>query len=182
METFEFKRGWGAYGKPLSDISTDPADHAYTPNGPMAKDFVGHLTLNLSDDGLVYAADRTGNRIHVTTKQGQFLKEFILAPGTGGGGSAGGVAFSPDAEQRFLYISDRMNNKIWFLTRDDGQVLGSVGSMGEAGGQFLGLHMLAVDSEGFIYTGEVDSFRVQRFAPAESRNGELLQQLAELMK
>jgi len=180
LETFEFKRGWGAYGKPLAEISTDPADHAYTPNGPMARDFVGHLTLNLSNDGLVYAADRAGNRIHVTTKQGRFLKELILAPGTGGGGSAGGVAFSPDAEQQFLYISDRMNNKIWFLSRDDGRVLGSVGSMGENGGQFLGLHMLAVDSEGFIYTGEVDSFRVQRFAPAGSRHGQLLKQLAEL--
>jgi hypothetical protein len=180
LETFEFKRGWGAYGKPLSEISTDPADHSYRPNGPMARDFVGHLTLNLSNDGLVYAADRAGNRIHVTTKQGQFLKEFILAPGTGGGGSAGGVAFSPDAEQQFLYISDRMNAKIWFLNRDNGNVVGSIGTMGEAGGQFLGLHMLAVDAEGYIYTGEVDSFRVQRFAPADSRHGQLLKQLAEL--
>ncbi len=179
LETFEFKRGWGAYGKPLSQISIDDADHAYLPNGPMAADFVGHLTLNVSDDGLVYAADRRGNRIHVTTKDGEFLEEFVLAPATGGGGSAGGVAFSPDAEQRMLYISDRMNNKIWLLNRQTGEVVGRLGSMGENGGQFFGLHMIAVDSDGYIYTGEVDSFRVQRFVPADSAKGELLRRLAE---
>ena len=180
LDTFEFKRGWGAYGKPLADISIDDADHSYTPNGPMPRDFAGHLTLNVSNDGLVYAADRRANRIHVTTKEGEFIEEFVLAPSTGGGGSTGGVAFSPDPEQRYLYISDRMNNKIWFLNRETGEVVGEVGHMGENGGQFFGLHMIAVDSEGRIYTGEVDSFRVQRFVPADSPRGELLQQLAEL--
>ena len=181
LDTFEFKRGWGAYGKPLAEISTDDADHAYTPNGPMARDFVGHLTLNVSNDGLVYAADRRGNRIHVTTKDGEFLKEFVLAPSTGAGGSTGGIAFSPDAEQRFLYISDLTNNRIWFLNRDDGELLGQMGRMSDAGGLFYGLHMIAVDSQGNIYTGEVQQGeRVQRFVPADSPKGALLQQLADL--
>ena len=78
LNTLAFKRGWGAYGKPLSQISTDDATRDYKPGGPMAKDFVGHLTLNFSNDGLVYAADRVGNRIHVTDKQGKFIKEFPL--------------------------------------------------------------------------------------------------------
>ena len=95
--------------------ATDDADHAYTPNGPMPEDFAGHLTLNVSNDGLVYAADRNANRIHVTTRDGEFLKEFVVAPGTGIGGSTGGVGFSPDPEQQFLYISDLTNNKIWVL-------------------------------------------------------------------
>ncbi|MGI9259696.1 MAG: hypothetical protein ACR2QQ_12745 [Gammaproteobacteria bacterium] len=180
LETLEFKRGWGAYGRPLADISIDDADHAYEPNGPMPRDFSGHLTLNVSNDGLVYAADRNANRIHVTTKDGQFLKEFVLAPDTGGGGSTGGVAFSQDPGQRYLYISDRMNNKVWFLDRETGESVGSVGSMGENGGQFLGLHMIAVDSAGNIYTGEVDSFRVQRFVPADSPRGRLLEELVGL--
>jgi len=181
LETFAFKRGWGAYGKPLAEISLDDADHAYTPNGPMAKDFVGHLTLNVSNDGLVYAADRRGNRIHVTSKQGEFLEEFILAPDTGAGGSTGGIAFSPDAGQRYLYISDLTNNRIWFLNRDNGELLGHMGRMSDAGGLFFGLHMIAVDSEGNIYTGEVQNGeRVQRFVPADSPRGRLLQQLADL--
>jgi len=168
LDTLKFKRGWGAYGHALSEISTSDADRAYTPGGPMPKEFRGHLTLNISNDGLVYAADRNANRIHVTTKQGKFLKEFILAPMTGVGGATGGVMFSPDKQQRLLYISDLTNNHIWFLNREDGKVIGQMGSMGENGGQFFGLHMIAVDSKGVIYTGEVFAGeRVQRFLPVK---------------
>jgi hypothetical protein len=165
LKTFTFKRGWGAYGKPLAQISTNPADRAYKPGGPMPKEFVGHLTLNFSNDGLVYAADRAANRIHVTTKQGKYVgKEFVIHPTTRG--TTGGVAFSPDKEQRFLFISDLRNNHIWFLNREDGKILGQMGSLGENGGQFFGLHMIAVDSKGVIYTGEVfNGERVQRFLP-----------------
>ena len=179
LDTLAFKRGWGAYGKPLSQVSTNDADRAYVPNGPMPKEFRGHLTLNISKDGLVYAADRSANRIQVTTKEGKFVKEFILAPSTavppppdhpavntGKEGSAGGVGFSPDKEQRLLYISDLSNNCVWFLNREDGKVVGKMGSMGQNGGQFFGIHMIAVDSKGDIYTGEVfNGERVQRFVP-----------------
>ena len=51
------------------------------------------------------------------------MKEFILAPTTGVGGSTGGVMFSPDKAQRLLYISDLTNNHIWFLNREDGKVV-----------------------------------------------------------
>jgi len=181
LKTLAFKRGWGAYGKPLAQISTNDADHDYTPNGPMPKDFAGHLTLNVSNDGLVYAADRNANRIHVTDKQGAFLKEFIVAPQTGAGGSTGGVAFSPDRQQRFLFISDLTNDKIWFLNRADGKIVGDMGSRGENGGLWFGLHMIAVDSQGTIYTGEVfNGERVQRFVPADSPKGKILQQVAAL--
>jgi DNA-binding beta-propeller fold protein YncE len=181
LKTLAFKRGWGAYGKPLSQINTDAAARAYTPGGAMPKEFRGHLTLNFSNDGLVYAADRNANRIHVTTKEGKFLKEFIVAPMTGEGGSTGGVAFSPDKQQRFLFISDLTNNKIWFLNREDGKIVGEMGSFGENGGQWFGLHMIAVDSQGNIYTGEVfNGERVQRFVPAESPRGKLLEQLARM--
>jgi len=167
LDTLQFKRGWGAYGHKLSEISTNDADRAYTPSGAMPKEFRGHLTLNFSNDGLVYAADRNANRIHVTTKEGKFLKEFVLAPYTGEGGSTGGVAFSPDKQQKYLFISDLTNNHIWFLNRDDGKVVGQMGSMGENGGQWFGLHMIALDSKGVIYTGEVFAGeRVQRFVPA----------------
>jgi len=181
LDKFEFKRGWGAYGHKLSEISTKPEDHAYTPSGPMAKEFVGHLTFNFSNDGLVYAADRTGNRIHVTDKQGNFKQEFKLAEYTGVGGAAGGVMFSNDKEQKLLYISDLTNNHIWFLDRKTGKVLGSMGQMGEQGGSFFGVHMEATDSKGNLYTGEVFAGeRVQRFVLADSPRGKLLEQLARV--
>ncbi len=168
MDTFKFKRGWGAYGHKLSEITTDDKDREYTPNGPMPKEFRGHLTLNVSNDGLVYAADRMANRIDVTTKDGKFVKEFIMAPWTGIGGSTGGVMFSPDKAQKYLYISDLTNNHIWFLDRMDGKVVSQMGSMGQNAGQFFGLHMIAVDSKGVIYTGEVFAGeRVQKFVAAK---------------
>jgi DNA-binding beta-propeller fold protein YncE len=180
LKTFAFKRGWGAYGRPLSEVTTNQADREYTSNGPMPKEFRGHLTINFSNDGLVYAADRNANRIHVTTKQGKFVKEFILAPHTGIGGATGGVGFSPDKQQRFLYISDLTNNHIYFLDRDTGKEVGRMGSMGDNGGSFYGLHMIAVDSKGNIYTGEVFAGeRVQRFVPADSPRGKILEQLSK---
>jgi hypothetical protein len=181
LDKFEFKRGWGAYGHNLSEISTKPEDHAYTPNGPMAKEFVGHLTFNFSNDGLVYAADRSGNRIHVTDKQGNFKQEFKLAETTGVGGSTGGVMFSNDKEQKLLYISDLTNNHVWFLDRKTGKVVGTLGQQGENGGSFFGLHMEATDSRGNLYTGEVFAGeRVQRFVPADSPRGKLLEQLSRV--
>jgi DNA-binding beta-propeller fold protein YncE len=168
MDTFKFKRGWGAYGHTLDQITTDDKDRAYTPGGPMPKEFRGHLTLNVSNDGLVYAADRMANRIQVFTKEGKFLKEFKLAEYTGVGGSTGGVMFSPDKDQKYLFISDLTNNHIWFLNRADGEIISQLGSMGQNAGQFYGLHMIAVDSKGDIYTGEVfGGERVQRFLPAK---------------
>ena len=51
--------------------------------------------------------------------------------------------------------------------------------MGENGGSFFGLHMEATDSRGNLYTGEVFAGeRVQRFVPADSPRGRLLDQLA----
>jgi hypothetical protein len=80
-----------------------------------------------------------------------------------------------------LFISDLTNNKIWFLDRKSGKVLGSMGQLGENGGQWFGLHMIALDSMGNIYTGEVfNGERVQRFVPADSARGKLLDQLSRL--
>jgi len=39
LDTFKFKRGWGAYGHKLSEITTDDKDRAYTPGGPEPKEF-----------------------------------------------------------------------------------------------------------------------------------------------
>jgi len=157
------KRGWGAYGKPLTEISTNTKTD-YDPKGPLAKDFLGHVTIGLSNDGLVYVADRRGDRIQVLTKEGKFIKEFPLARWTLNRGSAGGVEFSADPQERYLIVPDISNNTVWILNREDGKVVGRVGSPGNNGGQFHGLHMLSVDSKGNIYTGEVQAGeRVQRF-------------------
>jgi hypothetical protein len=161
MDNMKFKRGWGAYGKPLSEIKFDP-NAKYDPKGPPAKDFLGHITLTVSRDGFVYAADRVSDRIQVYTKAGKFLREFTVAPETLDRGSTGGMALSPD--QRFIYVSDIMNNVVWIVNRADGKTLGHFGFAGHSGGGFHWIHMVATDSRGNVYTGEVDTGkRVQRF-------------------
>jgi hypothetical protein len=185
LGTLQFKRGWGAYGKRLADISTDPADHQWVGNTP-PKDFQSHLTVAVSRDGFVYAADRAAERVQAFTREGKFVKEYLVAaPGTrrdertGSRGAAGGVTFSADNEQKYLYVSDMKNNTIWFLNRADGTVLGQFGSMGDNGGQFFGLELAATDSRGNIYTGEVFAGqRVQRLVPADSPRGKILEQLS----
>jgi DNA-binding beta-propeller fold protein YncE len=182
LDTFAFKRGWGAHGRRLADISTNDADHVYIPGGPPPKDYVGHLTLAVSNDGLVYAADRRANRIDVTTKDGKLVREFMISAMTPSDrGAAGGVTFSSDKEQRYLIISDMANSHVWFLNRADGKVLGNFGTMGDQGGLFYGLHMVEVDSRNYVYTGEVFAGeRIQRFVPAASPRGKLLEQLSAM--
>ena len=162
MDTMKFKRGWGAYGKPLKDIAVTQ-NFKYTPGVAPPKDFAAHLTLSVSDDGLVYAADRGADRVQVFTKDGKFVREFTIAPETLDRGSTGGLTFSRPV-QSFIYISDIMNNVVWIVSRADGQTLGHFGFFSHAGGGFHWLHMVATDSKGNVYTGEVDTGkRVQRF-------------------
>jgi hypothetical protein len=165
MDTLKFKRGWGAYGKPLGEISLEQREPLVDPNKTVNapnKDFVSHLTIAVSGDGIVYAADRRADRIQTFTKQGKFLKEYFIAPETLDRGSTGGMAFSPD--QRYLFVGDIMNNVVWELNRADMKVLGSFGYAGRNAGGFHWLHMIATDSKGNIYTGEVDTGRrIQKF-------------------
>jgi DNA-binding beta-propeller fold protein YncE len=162
MDTYKFKRGWGAYGKPLSDIGPMPRP-AYDPKVPLTtyKDFQGHVTLMVAGND-VYVADRAADRVQVFTKQGKFVREFQVAPETRGDGSVVGLALTRDG--RSLFVADHMNNVVWLVDRRTDRVTARIGFLGRNGGGFNALHMVAVDSRGNLYTGEVDpNNRVQRF-------------------
>jgi hypothetical protein len=166
--TGAFKRGWGAYGIPLSQIDNDPAP-PHDPSGPPAKQFREPVhCVQISVDGFVYICDRGGDRIQVFTKQGKFVQEFFVANQTLDRGSVGSICFSVDPKQTYLFVSDIMNNVVWIINRSDGAVVGKIGHAGHNGGQFHWLHVAAMDSHGNLYTGEVDSGkRVQKFAPVK---------------
>src|SRR5579872_2975138 len=110
--TGTFKRGWGAYGMPLSEISNDkaPAHDTEHPD----KQFHGTMNgVDISVDGLVYVCDRGGDRVQIFTKEGKFVQEFFVANNTMKNGSVGSLDFSPDPEQKWVYIADIMNNVVW---------------------------------------------------------------------
>jgi DNA-binding beta-propeller fold protein YncE len=160
-ETGAFKRLWGAYGNPPNDVDLG----AYNPAAPADQQFRNPVhCVHISRDGFVYVCDRTNNRMQVFTRQGKFVKEFPLRPQTLGMGSMWQFAFSNDEHQEFLLVADGENNVIWTLRREDGAVLGQTGHNGRNAGQFHWVHQIVSDSQGNLYTGEVDSGkRVKKF-------------------
>jgi NHL repeat len=171
-----YKRGWGAYGIPLSEVTNTiegvegdvPAAGSippYAPGDPPDKQFRSPVhCVRLSADGLVYVCDRHNNRVQVFTKQGKFLSEFFLRTNTLGNGSTWTLTFSRDPQQKYLFVVDGENNRIAIVRRSDGVEVGSFGHSGRNAGQFHWVHQIGIDSKGNLYTGEVDTGkRVQKF-------------------
>ena len=100
-------------------------------------------------------------------KDGAFITETVVAPDTlPGPGSVQDIGFSPDDDQRWVYVADGTNAKVWILRRDGLQVVGSFGRGGHFAGGFTMAHSMAVDSQGALYIGEtLEGKRVQRFVP-----------------
>jgi sugar lactone lactonase YvrE len=159
-ESGKFKRFWGAYGNKPSD---EP--RRYDPNGPPSQQFGNPVhCAELSKDGNLYVCDRVNDRIQVFTPEGKFIKEAFYAKNTLGAGSVWDIAFSRDPQQRFIYVADGQNEKVYIIERQSLQLLTSFGDGGRQPGQFFGTHSIAVDSRGNIYTTETyEGKRVQRF-------------------
>ena len=114
MDTGKFKRYWGAYGKKPDDT---PLGN-YNPDAPLAKQFRTPVhCAEPTKDGMVYVCDRPNDRIQVFTKDGKFVKETQVAKMTRGDGSVWDIAFSKDAEQKYIYLADGANEKICVFDR-----------------------------------------------------------------
>jgi DNA-binding beta-propeller fold protein YncE len=159
--TGEFIRHWGAYGNVPDDAPLPP----YSPDDPPAQQFRSPVhCAQISHDGLVYVCDRAGDRIQVFQRDGTYVTEGFVAPETLGSGSAWDLAFSSDVEQRFLYLADGSNKKIHVLDRASLEVLTTFGDGGRQPGQFYGVHSVATDSQGNLYTTETyEGKRLQKF-------------------
>jgi sugar lactone lactonase YvrE len=160
IATGAIKSVFGAYGNKPDD-ATQPA---YSSSGQPSQQFGVVSCAEVSKDGLLYVCDKTNDRIQVFKTNGSFVKEKVLAPTTLGGGSVWDVAFSRDAQQKYLYVADGMNQKIWILDRQTLEPIASFGDGGRVPGEFYAPHSLAVDSKGNLYTGETfEGKRVQKF-------------------
>jgi DNA-binding beta-propeller fold protein YncE len=166
--TLAFKRMWGAFGKQPPPALGRAVERVLTkdPKGPDVFDSVH--AVKVSNDGLVYVGDRNYRRVQVFTLDGKYLNQVFVNPnGAIGPMTAGGLAFSPDAGQQFLYVADYDNGHVHIVNRQAMQVVGSIGSLGPKPGQFRGLHTLATDSKGNLWTAETQprptGSRVQRF-------------------
>lgn len=160
-DTGRYKRHWGAYGNVPDD--TDLGN--YDPAAPPAKQFRNPVhCVELSRDGLLYVCDRNSDRIQVFKKDGAFVREAFIARQTLGGGSVWDIAFSRDPAQKYIYLADGSNEKVYVMLRETLEVLTSFGDGGRQPGQFYAVHSIATDSKGNVYTAETfEGKRLQKF-------------------
>jgi DNA-binding beta-propeller fold protein YncE len=160
-DTGSYQRHWGAYGNKPDDADIGP----YKPGEPPSRQFRNPVhCAQLSNDGLVYVCDRINDRIQVFRPDGTFVKEGFIETATLGAGAAWDIAFSRDAGQKYLYVADGENDQVHILDRESLEVLTSFGQGGRQPGEFYGVHSIATDSKGNIYTTETwRGQRVQRF-------------------
>jgi hypothetical protein len=160
-DTGRFKRYWGAYGNKPDDTSFG----SYDPKLPPIKQFRNPVhCAELSNDGLLYVCDRPNDRIQIFRPDGTFVQEKFIATNTLGDGSVWDIAFSKDAQQKYIYLADGKNEKIYVIDRASMEILTSFGDGGRQPGQFFAVHSIAVDSKGNIYTTETyEGRRLQKF-------------------
>ena len=161
MKTGAVKRFWGAYANVPSDSNFGP----YNPDAPLISQFRTPVhCAEPSDDGFVYVCDRPNDRIQVFRKDGSYVREKQIAPRTLGDGSVWDIAFSKDAAQKYLYMADGKNERVYVLDRASMEILTSFGDGGRQPGQFFAVHSIATDSKGNIYTTETyEGKRLQKF-------------------
>lgn len=172
-DDLSFAQLWGAYGEnPDGGTRDEPFDQSQATStgdggaNPESTSFgdIVHCVVRGPDD-TVYVCDRRNNRLQLfrETSDGiEFVEDIVIAPETGGTRTASDVAFSPDG--KYVYVADMMNGRVWILLRKTHEILGSFGRNGRYPGQFIWLHSVDVDSDGNVYTTEVNTGRrVQKF-------------------
>ena len=101
--TGAYKRHWGATGGEGAARRDTSSRSATVSCAKVAK------------DGTVYVCDRGNNRVEAFDKTGKLLKEGVVSATTNGTGSVWDVAFSSDPQQRFLYVADGHDQKVFIL-------------------------------------------------------------------
>jgi hypothetical protein len=159
-DTGKYKRHWGAYG-----ARPDDADIGnYDPAAPPAKQFRTVHCVIVSTDQFVYVCDRVNDRVQVFRTDGTFVKEAFFETKTIRSGSVWDMTFSHDPQQTYIYQVDGVNEEVRVLRRDSLEVVTTFGDGGRQPGQFYGVHNVAVDSKGNLYTTETyNGARLQRF-------------------
>jgi len=132
----------------------------------------------MGNDGMVYVCNRLGSAVRVYDKMGSLKRTIDLpwkpvTPSADGvskqsGGSVVAIDFSPDANQRVMFVINQNNAQIDMIERASGKNLGSFGRPGSFPGEFNQAHGIAVDSKGNVYVAENRGKRIHKFKMASS--------------
>jgi hypothetical protein len=151
-DTGAFKRMWGAFGNKPVDDDVCPSEDAPRVRKEQAEDEKGPPqfsivhSLKISNDGLVYVADRENKRVQVFTIQGKYVTQYIHP---GKGAFAGGLGLSRDPGQKFLYVSGQ-GSPIYIFDRKTLKLVGNFSDPGLRGGG----HMFITDLKGNLLTAQ----------------------------
>lgn len=170
-ETGEYKRHWGAYGNQPDDSIELPSREEYiqqlSAGEAPPRQFNNPVhAVYVTNDGLVYVADRGHLRLQVFDLDGTFVREVFIKPNTlGPNGTVHEFAMSPDPEQTLLYVVDGTNKLVHVLNRETLEIVHQIGGhAGHNAREFFHIHSFAVDSRGNIFLGEVnDGQRYYRY-------------------
>jgi len=142
-DTGAFKRMWGAFGDvPVDKDECPNVPVESLPDGPPgpAQLSIVHA-IRVSDDGMVYVADREHRRVQVFTLEGEYVDQIVWTQAP----FARNLALSPDAEQRFLYVGG--GDGIMVFDRDTLEILTTIEGDGVLGPG----HHIRTDSQGNLY-------------------------------
>jgi len=160
-DTGKMKRWWGAYGNKPDDTPLG----AYDENQPHAQQFRNPVhCADMSVDRLVYVCDRVNDRMQVFTPEGKFVKEMYYKIKTKTDGSVWDIAFSKDPQQKYIFMADGVSEQVVVIDRQTLTPLTTFGDGGNSAGEFHGVHSIAIDSKGNLYTTETyEGRRIQKF-------------------
>ena len=143
----EFKRMWGAFSNAPVDKDDCPNVPVDVHPGPGPQQFSIVHAIRVSNDGMVYVADRENRRVQVFTLAGEFVDQIVWHDEP----FARNLALSPDPEQQFLYVGG--GNGIKVLDRRTLDVLTTIEGDGVIGPG----HQIRTDSEGNLYIAATGS-------------------------
>ena len=133
--------------------------------GPQKGGFLLATGICTDADGFLYIADYGGDhdRISKWTEDGKLIASW---EGHGEGPRQFrrpcGLAISQEGD---LLVADICNHRVQRLDRKTGAFKGQFGTPGRAPGQLTYVYGVAVDKDGFIYTVEYATSRVQKWTP-----------------
>jgi DNA-binding beta-propeller fold protein YncE len=160
-DTGKMKRYWGAYGNKPDDTPLG----AYDESQPHAQQFRNPVhCADMSVDRLIYVCDRVNDRMQVFTPEGKFIKEMYYKTKTKTDGSVWDIAFSKDPQQKYIFMADGVNEHVVVIDRQTLTPITTFGDGGNSAGEFHGVHSIAIDSKGNLYTTETyEGRRIQKF-------------------
>jgi hypothetical protein len=174
--TGAFKRMWGAYGRKPVDPPAVALGEPTSPTSQIPSGIAERLQhfktvhdVAVSNDDLVYIADRGNKRIQVFTLDGRYVAQQFVGLDSPEYQQARSTAFSPDSQQEFLYVAG--SPVIYILNRRTLEILGEF-VIGAPQANPPG-HQIAADQRGNLYApqaaqtgadGKGGGSTVQKFA------------------